>query len=222
MNKISATQYRLFQTCPLQYKYKYKYHLISKKSDALSIGSLYHEMLEFYHKTGTEAHARQIIKDNPEHSEILTHLLAKYLENPVPGNVIETEFEFTVDIPNSDHKLYGFIDRIDEDKGVEYKTSSKKWNEKDVDNIQTDIYMYVLYKKFGRPFPLVYSVNNKKTKLPPQIIEIKKTEKEILEVEKKMVEYIKKLEETDFPPNPGSHCYMCPWGPKGDGTCEYG
>jgi len=220
MANISATRYNTFLKCPLQYKYKYKYRLLSDKSDALVIGSLYHEMLESYHKHGHTLLADQIANSS-EHKDILEKLFAKYLAQPVLGKVMETEYEFTVDIPGVEYSLYGFIDTIDEDKGVEYKTSSRKWNTRDTDTIQTDIYMYVLYKRFGRPFPLVYSINNKKTKLPPQIIVVEKTEEEILALEDKIKQYIIDVKESTFDAKPGSHCYLCPWGSKGDGTCPH-
>jgi len=220
MANISATRYNTFNTCPLQYKYKYKYRLLSGKSDALEIGSLYHKMLESYHKHSDMSLANEIAETS-KHKDILEKLFTKYLAQPVLGNVIETEYEFNVDIPGVKYSLYGFIDRIDEDKGVEYKTSSRKWNAGDTDTIQTDIYMYVLYKKFGRPFPLVYSINNKKTKLPPQIIVVEKTKEEIVVLEDKIKQFIKDVESSTFDANPGKHCYLCPWGPSGDRTCPY-
>jgi len=177
-------------------------------------------MLELYH-TDNELAARRIIDDNKEHSDILAHLFTKYLAQPVLGNVLETEYEFKEYIPGIEYPLYGFIDRIDEDKGVEYKTTSKKWNDKDVDTIQTDIYMYILYKRFGEPFPLVYSINNKKTNTLPQIIRVEKTEKEILSVEDKIRKYIEDVKSSDFTPTPSGDCYLCPWGSIGDRTCEY-
>jgi hypothetical protein len=79
-----------------------------------------------------------------------------------------------LNVPGLKYPLVGKIDRIDEDKGVEYKTSSKKWKIEDTDTIQTDIYLYALYKKTGRPLPIVYSINNKQTKLPPQEIVVEK------------------------------------------------
>ena len=222
MSSISATRYSTFERCPLQYLYKYKYRLLSQKSDALIIGSLYHEMLEEYHNNN-EPKARQIIKDNPEHSEMLTHLFTKYLGNPVLGNVLETEYEFHVDIPGVDIPLFGFMDRIDESQGVEYKTSSKKWNDKDVETIQTDIYMYVLLKKFGRPVPLVYSINNKKTNVLPQIIPVTRSEDEIMGLESKIKKYIIDVSTSRFEATPGPHCFgLCSWGKRGDRTCPYG
>lgn len=218
MSSISATRYGVFRNCPLRYKYQYLYRLLQTKGAPLIIGTLYHEMLELYH-SDNEAAARKIIADNSEHSEILEHLFTKYLDKPVLGNVLETEHEFRVNIPGVDIPLYGFIDRIDEDKGVEYKTTSKKWKDEDTDTIQTDIYLYVLMKKFGRPVPIVYSINNKNTKVPPQIIEVTKTEDEIIQLEAKIKQYILDVKASDFSATPGRHCFMCPWSNKGDGTC---
>jgi len=218
MKTISATKYRTFDSCPRQYQYKYEFHLMERKSDALEIGSLYHEALELYHQDNEEI-ADKLIKDNPKHSDMLNHLFNKYKESPVDGVTMETEYRFKIDIEGVEPKLYGFIDRIDEDKGVEYKSSSKKFNEADIDNIQTDIYLYVLLKKFGKPMPIVYSVNNKKTKVLPQMLTVEKTEEEILMLEDKIRKFVADVEESTFEPTPGSACYMCPWGNKGDGTC---
>lgn len=218
MSSISATRYSTFEKCPLRYKYQYVYRLISKKNKALVIGSLYHEMLEIYHRDGEEL-ARNIIDSNKEHSEILTHLFAKYQAQPILGNVLETEYEFKLDVPGVGVPIYGFIDRIDEDKGVEYKSTSKKWQKEDTDTIQTDIYLYVLLQKFGKPMPIVYSANNKKTKVPAQIITVEKTEEEILTLPDKLKKFLSDVKHSDFKPTPGNHCYMCPWGNVGDGIC---
>jgi len=220
MGSISATRYRTFKDCPLRYKYQYLYRLMQTKGDPLVIGTLYHEMLELYH-SNNELEARRIITDNEKYSEILTHLFTKYLAQPILGNVLETEYEFREYIPGVEYPLYGFIDRIDEDKGVEYKTTSKSWQMKDTDTIQTDIYLYVLMRKFGRPVPIVYSINNKKTKVLPQIITVEKTEKEILMVEDKIKQYIEDVKVTDFKATPSNVCFFCPWGNRGDKTCIY-
>ena len=219
MSSISATRFGTFEQCPLRYKFQYLYRLMQKKGDALVIGTLYHEMLEVYHTTGEEL-ARQIIIDNKAHEDILNHLFTKYLEQPVLGKVLETEYEFRIDVPGVELPLYGFIDRIDEDKGVEYKTASKKWNEKDTDTIQTDIYLYVLLKKYERPVPIVYSINNKKTKVLPQIIRVEKTEEEILLLEDKLKQYMLDVKKSDFSATPGQGCWLCPWGQRGDQTCD--
>ena len=220
MSSISATRWGTFQRCPLEYRYKYIDRLISKKHKALEIGSLYHEMLELHH-SDREEQALRIMEDNKEHSQILSHLYTKYLARPILGTVMETEYEFKVEIPGVRIPLYGFIDRIDEDKGVEYKTASKKWHMKDTETIQTDIYLYVLLKRFGYPVPIVYSVNNKKTNVPPEIITVERTEEEIMQLEDKVKVYLKDVGSSDFAPTPGNHCYLCPWGNHGDGTCIY-
>lgn len=220
MSSISATRYQTFASCPRRYSYQYYYKLLQTKGTPLIVGTLYHEMLELYH-TNNESAARKIIVDNKKHSEVLTHLFTKYLAQPVLGTVLETEYEFRVDIPGVDIPLYGFVDRIDEDKGVEYKTTSKKWHRKDTDTIQTDIYMYILLKKFGRPVPLVYSINNKKTNVLPQIISVEKTEEEILSLEGKIKKYILDVKDSDFAATPGNSCFNCPWSQRvGDGTCQ--
>ena len=179
MKNVSATKYSIFEQCPRKYQYQYIYELFQQKSEALAIGSLYHRLLENYHKGNTEV-VRSILDESGENKTVLEHLFTKYLASPILGEVLETEYKFWMKIPGADTPIFGFIDRVDKDKGVEYKTTSKKWKEEDTDTIQTKIYLYILLKKFGKPVPLVYSINNKKTKLPPQTIIVEKTEEEIL------------------------------------------
>lgn len=225
MINISATRYNTFKECELKYLYKYEYHLLELKGDALIIGSFYHELLEKYHSnTPNDELLKEIKKD--KNADMIIGLYNKYLEAPIAGNVIETEHEFSLDIPGLDIPIYGFIDRVDEDKGIEYKTSSKDYKEIDTRNIQADIYLYVLLKKFGRPMPLLYVVNNKKKinskKYEIQSIEVTKTEKEILEVEDKIKEFVVNEKHSSYPASPGIHCYWCSFGKKmGDGTCPY-
>jgi len=220
MNNISATRWSTFERCPLEYRFKYIDQLLAFKGEALVIGSLYHKMLELYH-SGREVEAEKIPKDNKEHSAILTHLFAKYLARPVLGDVLETEYRFDINVPGVGIPLIGYLDRVDADKGVEYKTASKKWHEADTDTIQTKMYLYALLRRFGRPMPIVYSVNNKKTKVLPEIIPVERTEAEILMLEDEVKIFIKDVDNSSFDPTPSGHCYMCAWGNKGDGTCPY-
>lgn len=218
MKTISASRMQTFYHCPLKYKYQYIYKLIQSKGIALEIGSRYHEILEHHHKDEF-AEIAQTIQDNPHISEMLTHLYNKYKLNPVLGDVVETEERFTFRIDGVEPDIIGFMDRRDTDKGVEYKSAAKKWHPIDTETIQTRIYLYRLMQYDGDPKKLVYSVNNKKTKMPAQIIEVDKTREEILELEDEIRTFVENVKNSDFEPEKGSHCYMCGWGPAGDFTC---
>lgn len=222
MKTISATSYTMYNNCPQQWRFNYILHLLKKEGKALKIGKIYHECLELFH-SGTpieEVLRAAEAQSDKEDFALIEMLFDKYIKNPVEGNVIETEYRFSIDIPGLDIPLYGFIDRIDEDKGVEYKSTSKKWKDADADNIQTDIYLYALLKKFGKPMPIVYSVNNKKTKVAPQIITISKTKEEIISIEERLIKFVSDVNSKTFDPIPGGYCFYCPWGNKlGDGTC---
>jgi hypothetical protein len=93
MKNVSATKYSIFEQCPRKYQYQYIYELFQQKSEALAIGSLYHRLLENYHKGNTEV-VRSILDESGENKTVLEHLFTKYLASPILGEVLETEYKF--------------------------------------------------------------------------------------------------------------------------------
>lgn len=223
MKNISATSISTYYLCALQWKFKYILKLLQKESKALMVGSLYHKHLEHYHKGQDHKHKSPLEKAE---LDLVDTMFAKYRESPVGGKILETEMRFTFNVPKVDVPIIGFIDRVDEDKGVEYKTSSFDYKDENTDTFQSKIYSYALFKKFGRIVPIVYSVMNKKRahvkKYKPQEIPIVYTEDNYNRLFEKIQMFQDAVKQKQFPPNPGTHCYWCPWGNKaGDGVCPY-
>lgn len=209
--KTSASKLKLYKVCPLQYRYSYELKLLQPKSDAMLLGLAYHKAIENYYQSN----------QLPIDSE-LRIMVEKYLENPVKGIPIENEK--VINFEWEDIKIKAIIDRLDEDKIVEYKTSSFNYKEADVDNWQTDLYIWLMYKTTGKIMPMVYSVINKKRitskKYEPQIIKVERSN--MTEIEMKLREEIKNIKSGLFSPNPGPHCYWCPYGRKsGTGNCRH-
>jgi len=227
MKSVSATSMSKFDTCTLQWKFNYLLKLLQKKGKALLIGSLYHSCLEMYHSGRT---CDTVIKEakglSTDDLALVELMLEKYKEYSVAGAVVETEHKFRINVPGVPVPLIGYIDRIDEDKGVEYKTSSRDFKDVDTQTIQAKIYSYVLWKKFGKIVPIMFSVMNKKKakqkKYKPQELLITHTVKELEELEGLILRFYKNASKGPYNPTPGIHCYWCPWGNKmGDGTCIY-
>lgn len=130
---------------------------------------------------------------------------------------MEKRIEFTLD----DIDLNLVIDRLDTNQIVEYKTSSFDYKEADVNNWQTNLYIWVIWKTTGRILPMVYSVLNKKKvdkpKYKPQIITVTRTEKELEKVEQDLIKEVEKIKKEIFPSNPGSHCFYCPFSTRNNG-----
>jgi hypothetical protein len=222
MKNISATSISTFESCPLRWKYRYIYKLYSLPSAALSIGSDYHKCLENYSKYTSY----DFIILTSKHGKLLDTMVSKYIENPVSGNMQETEYRFSLDLPGLPVPVIGFIDRIDEDKGVEYKTSSYDYQPEHTETIQSKLYSYVLRQRFGRVVPIVYSVMNKKKahqkKYIPQTLPIVYEDGVLDSLPEEINKTYKDITQSDFPPKPDIHCYWCSWGRKtGDGTCRF-
>ena len=150
----------------------------------------------------------------------------KYKENPLDGYILEREHKFRLEIQGVDFPIKGKIDRIDKDKAVEYKTTSKDYKDEDVDTIQFTLYSYVLWKRTGKILPIYcYVMNKKKCKnknYKPQIIKIQKTVEDFEIMESLLKIFYKNIKDENYNSKPGQHCFWCPWSKKnGDGACEH-
>lgn len=237
LKSISATSITIFETCPLQWKYNYILKLLQLPNDAFIIGTSYHKALQLYHQLPTvntkekiveQLKTEMLIKKNDEsinRFSLVRKMFEKYCLNPVEGIIQECEFRFDVTLPNLPIKLIGYVDRVDENKIVEYKTTSEDYTQQRIDNLQSDIYSYAVNKVKGRLLPVVYSVNNKKKvdkkDYKPQVLMIQKTEKDLQKLEVKCWDFYGKVESSKFEHKQGNHCFWCPYGSKGTDNCPY-
>lgn len=229
MEKISATCISSYEMCPLQFFFNYELKLLQLPNPAFIIGTAYHKALELFHTGNSEEKIKYDIKELVESIEdyaLVMGMFNKYKNNPIEGKTISNEFNFTQKVPMVDIPLFGYIDRIDEDKIVEYKTSSFDYKDENIKTLQSLIYTYVVYKQKGKILPVYYSVNNKKkvhnTKYVPQKLIVQYNENDMVNIEKKIQEFYQKvINEKDFKPKQGNHCYWCAYGFKGTNNCNH-
>jgi DNA helicase-2/ATP-dependent DNA helicase PcrA len=233
---ISASQMNTYSTCPLQWYYAYILKLVQLPNPAFIIGTAYHKCLERFHKgDGNEDIINDLKKSlmspKPSDEEIerfglVRKMFEKYKKNPVIGKVIETEFCFKIDIPGIPVPLYGFIDRVDEDKIPEYKTSSFDYKEEDIKTIQSKTYTYAVLKQKGKLLPVVYCINNKNKvnndNYIPQQMKVEYGMEDMKNFEEYVRNFYKEIEtKTKFDPKQGIHCRWCSYGVNGTNNCKY-
>lgn len=210
---ISATSISTYERCPLQYYYKYILELLEPYSQALKTWIKVHSLIEDYNNW------KNVEDDWSEEYK----MFLVYKNNPLEWNIVSNEREFNVDI--WDWFTFKWkIDREDEDKIVDYKTSSKNYKQEDVQQIQSRVYPYERYLSTGRVVPMTYYIIHKKkyTKkwYKPQILTAEYTEEEIKETGKELEAFKETLLKQEYPCKTGSHCFWCPFGPRGTQNCK--
>ena len=237
MKSISATSVNTYNMCPRWWYFNYRLHLLQLPNPAFIIGTAYHKCVELHKKKSNSEILNEIKKDvllnsPPTKEEINAYglirvMFEKYCQYPIEGEVVYNEYKFNVPVPGIPVNLYGFVDRVDTDKIVEYKTSSYDYEQKDIETIQSKIYTYAIWKSQGKMLPVKYSIMNKtkagKKDYKPQIMTIQYNEKDMKSLEQELIAFYNKIiHEKDFKYKQGTHCYFCPYGGKGTNNCDYG
>jgi len=225
--KLSYTQLDTYQTCPLQYKYRYLLGLPSKVKPHLYFGSLIHQLLENYgrqKKEGTVltiAEMEKILADcwdkdfwedkfqeteyKKEAKRIIKQFCASNKDLSAP---LYVEEEFLLDFGDS-VRLKGVIDRVDKNQGkieiIDYKTSRSPKNNTKFKGIQLNLYCLALERLFDLKVGILsyyYLRDNKK------ISELVSEEgvRDSEDLVKKLSQLIKKGE---FEAKPGWPCRSC-------------
>lgn len=233
---ISASQMNTYITCPYQWYLNYILKLVQLPNPAFIIGTAYHKCLERFHNGDSDVEIladlkKDLMSDKPTNEEIerfglVRKMYAKYKLNPLKGKVVETEFKFSIKIPGIDVPLYGFVDRVDEDKIGEYKTSSFDYKEEDIKTIQSKTYSYAVLNVKGKLLPVTYCINNKgkvnNDNYKPQQMTIKYTLEDMKDFEEFVRNFYKEIHSKDkFEPKRGVHCRWCSYGDNGTGNCKY-
>ena len=232
-NYYSFSQLEAFQTCPLQYKYRYILGLPSPPTAASSFGSSIHNaLLKFYRefkrnkKVGFErlleifekewiplgysslAHEERMKKTGRE-------LLKDFWKNFHRQDIEIVDLERFFKIKIGDYVIAGKIDRVDKLlKGLEiidYKTGKKPDEKFLKKSLQLTIYALAatdphLYNKKIDEITLTFYYLTE-----PEKISFKKTEKELKEAKEKILKTIKEIEKGEFKPNVGPWCDFCPF-----------
>ena len=238
LKHISASSLTAYNNCPLQWYYAYVLKLIQLPNPAFIIGTAYHKCLEQYHsdvdveeilsKTKKDLMSNKPTDDEIKNYAMVRKMFEKYCDNFIGGTIIDREYKFSINIPGVPVPLIGFIDRVDEDKIVEYKTSSFDFKEIDIQTIQSRIYTYAVWKKTDKILPVHFSVNNKKkvnNKLYiPQLLIIQYTEKDMVNLELEIKNIWDEMANTISTNNIknicGVHCFWCGYGKNGTGNCK--
>lgn len=224
LKSISATSYSTYEVCPYKWSLKYKSKLLTMPNPAFIVGTAVHNALENYHNGMTVdnvmAELRLELLNKEETTEVeldrfgmARNMVEAYIRNPVDLETIQTEYKFILPVPELTAPLFGFVDRIVVPGFVEYKTSVKMFKLEDIDNIQTDIYSYVGWKNRGF-MPLVtycilHKTKSKKPDYKPQIMEITRTEDDMVELIRKLKTFEENIEREEFHATPSYKCRWC-------------
>jgi len=226
IKRISATSVTKYSLCPRQWQFSYELKLLTLPCQAFTIGSAYHKYVELFHKNKSTEQIMNHLKPTLNKDEFIEvcQMGRKYEDNPIRGKVSCLELNFSYAIEGIPVPLFGYIDRLDENKIVEYKTSSFDYKQSDIETLQSKIYTYAIWRYYNKIFPVVYSVMNKKKvnkpSYKPQRLEIKYTEEDMLNLEDTLRAFYQNVKDKKFDPCPGKHCYWCPWNKRALGNCD--
>ena len=234
--QLSASKIKVFNTCPLKYKYQYIDCIPSfDKSKQMQMGLLIHKVLENFHKNNkiTLDELKKLLniywdrsfysceQENEQNKEDAIMMLENYWnyidKTQLGMGYYEYEFSFNID----NIELIGKCDRINIDNDnnvtiIDYKTSknsvSKNILKKD---IQLNIYALFLYKH-----GIQIDSSSKIKVIPKEIIMLylKKDKPEVLitlnnEDLNKAIDDIKsissEIKSSSYKPNKGRHCDWC-------------
>jgi DNA helicase II / ATP-dependent DNA helicase PcrA len=225
---LNYSQIDSYLTCPLQYKYGYVLKIPTAENPALSFGNSIHNSLrDYYYKLTFEKQAtledllKIYEKDwqpfgylDEQHREFQFEqgkkLLTRYFEKNKDDKTKHLAFEKTFTLKIDGIRFNGRIDRIDElpDGSVEiidYKTGTPK-SQKDVDkDLQVSLYAIAAKEALGYD-PKLLSLYFLE---PCEKVSTTRTQEQLEERKKEVLEVVKKIRKGEFEANPGMHCNWC-------------
>lgn len=161
---LSASALSSYDTCPLQYKYKYHDHIPDQSGTKAAFGKIVHTALEHLHRpdgdglgqpldalldTVWESEGFTFRQEEAQYRQDADQILDAYVKRwkDNPPSVLEVEHKFDLNL--GEITIKGRIDRIDKsDDGhitlVDYKTSINKWTENKARN-DPQLALYALY-----------------------------------------------------------------------------
>ena len=231
INYLSFSQINSFNTCPLQYRYRYIQRIPVPSSAAQSFGTSVHNALnKFYQQIckgekPTKEDLLKILKSawvslgysSKTHEEKMKKEAKRMLERfyeQIDWKIIPKSLEqlFAIKI-TPQLKVGGRIDRVDEIDGklevIDYKTG-KVMEQKDVDkSLQMTVYALAAVNQgiYGRkPEDLLLTFYFLNT---GEKISTKRTKKQLQEAKKELIEKAKEIGKSKFEPTPGRLCDFC-------------
>jgi len=232
----SVSQLQTYESCPKKYMYNYIYKIPSKPRHYFDFGTSVHEALEFlsgdfdkklskpklytlgvkYLTNGWISKGYESAKQEKEYYKKGLNIIKEFIEKETKlrkqnRQTIGLEKKFFIDFDG--RKLMGYIDRIDKVDGqieiLDYKTSNSMSNSKDLEkNMQLLVYSLASeahqdIKKFPKTVGLWYVLHDK-------IITINPKKEHTIEIKKRVLEQIKKIENKNFTATPTNFgCTYC-------------
>ncbi len=242
---MSASSIKQFKRCPLAYWFRYVSNLDGTEPPGphLALGSRVHEsiedvlaqnrapvdrreLLEGELVTAYEAKSQyQVPDDMLETGLDCVQTAAKWLSKVEPDiRGIEKKVEYTVDRPDVDANMLGYMDLVTQSGIVDWKTGSIRDNTNEKERIQGAVYMAGYFDEYGEApdsIQFVYLDEGKVRSVDPSddVWEFAMTWAARL---------LDARENEEYPANPGSHCRVmcpyegfCPHGPAGAGDVPY-
>jgi RecB family exonuclease len=232
----SVSQLQTYESCPKKYMYNYIYKIPSRPRHYFDFGTSVHEALEFlsadfdkklpieklytigvkYLTDGWISKGYDDAKQEKEYFQkglnIIKEFIIKETELRTQNRqTIGLELKFFLDFEG--RTLMGYIDRIDKVDGeieiLDYKTSKSMSRESDLEkNMQLLVYSlaseaHADIKKFPTSVGLWYVLHDKIVKISPK-------KEHTIEIKKRVIEQIKKIENKKFNPEPTKFgCTYC-------------
>jgi DNA helicase-2/ATP-dependent DNA helicase PcrA len=235
INYLSFSQIETFNTCPLQYRYRYLQKIPLPPSAAQSFGTSLHEVLkDFYHQVqkGKKLSAKKLIAlldkhwvssgyTSQSHEKRLKKEGKKMLNDfyekgfDPKSKVKDLEQTFIIKVA-PDFKVGGRIDRVDESSsGIEiydYKTG-RPWDDKKV-AASLQMTLYAMAATSPRS-SLFYKVNPEEVALSFYFLKTgekksaRRDKKDLVKAQKELLEKRNQIQKSDFQPTPSPLCDFC-------------
>ncbi len=192
---ISYSQIRTYRSCPKQYYFRYVENIETPINDKIFVGIVFHDAVDFHIKNQingsllskgeTSDYFTEIFNTKADSSEIIWSesreksfrrglaFINYFIKNMVSSiKPMMTEKEFECALPDSDVRLKGIIDLVEEDFSItDFKTTTAKWSKDRVNKsfLQMCIYKYLFEESIGGhikelKFKIIYSKTASKIK----------------------------------------------------------
>lgn len=233
LSNFSFSQIETFETCPLQYKYRYVLKIPTTPSSAASFGDTIHRTLQLFYQeyiTHPKVDKKRLlglletnwnpagysssdheVRMKKEGREMLERFYDTFHNSQIKIVGLERLFKIKID---EDIFVTGKIDRVDQKKDgsieiIDYKTG-KKPKESDIQkSLQLSIYALAatdkgLYqKKLDQVNLTFYYLQD------AQKISVQREPKDLLVLKEKIKDSAQKIRGDDFSPNVGPWCDFC-------------
>lgn len=230
--RFSYSAFRMYDTCPKQYYYRYLLGVPEPPARALERGTLVHRVLERWHREhgskGTREELHALLDDEiarrftavhdkeaaDTREELLGYLDAYWAgRDGFEGTVQDVETNVNVELP--DFRLMAKLDRVDALSGggvelVDYKTSrAQSANHHAGKDLQIPLYVLAWQKHAGELPRRATVWSLKDAKVVRLDVASDLGEERLAEAYEKARGIVEAIDEGRFEATPGFHCRMC-------------